>query len=237
MEQLCEFAKKHQLTIIEDAAEALGSKVGSNHVGTDSDASTFSFYGNKTITTGEGGVVVFKEKSNAERARIFINHGMTKQNRYFHSHWGSNFRLTNMQAALGCAQLERIELLVNKKIEIKRIYRSKLEPYGCVFAKNLTNATDSSWLSAFLLPETNDTNVIERCMSYLLANGIEARRFFLPLDNQPAFSSFRNTGHGLSISQKIFERGICLPSATTITDTEINYICSKMIFFLESKKS
>jgi perosamine synthetase len=236
MQELQEFATKHQLTVIEDAAEALGSKVGSNHVGTDSDASTFSFYGNKTITTGEGGIVVFKDKGNAERARLFINHGMTKQNRYFHSHWGSNFRLTNMQAALGCAQLERIELLVNKKIEIKQIYRSRLEPYGCVFAKNLTNATDSSWLSAFLLPETNDTNATERCISFLLANGIEARRFFLPLDNQPAFSSFRNTGDDLSISQKIFERGICLPSATTISDAEINYICSKMIFFLESEK-
>lgn len=232
--EINEIANLNGLLVIEDAAEALGSYFQDLHVGVTSNASTFSFFGNKTITTGEGGIVVFKDVINAEKARNFKNHGMSPQKRYFHESWGSNFRLTNIQAAIGCAQLERISYFVQKKIEINIEYRNKLEKLGCIFSKTVNSSINSHWLTAILLPASLS---VSSCVEFLSLNGIESRSFFYPLHDQPAFESFPNYLGKHSISKQVFERGICLPSATTLTEADIQYVCSKLAEFLEMRNN
>ena len=112
MDKIMDLAKRYDLFVIEDCAEALGSYFNGHPVGTFGDAATFSFYGNKTITTGEGGMIVFKDKTVAERAAMLRDHGMKKSKRYWHEEVGYNYRLTNLQAAIGVAQFERLEDLV-----------------------------------------------------------------------------------------------------------------------------
>ena len=123
MAALVKLANSHGLFLIEDCAEAIGSESGSRKVGTFGDASTFSFFGNKTITTGEGGMVLFADKSIKNKAKVLRDHGMSPKKRYWHEEVGYNFRLTNMQAAVGVAQMERIHSIVTKKIEIQKNYK------------------------------------------------------------------------------------------------------------------
>jgi perosamine synthetase len=123
MKNIKKIAKKYNLLIIEDCAEALGSKIYNKHVGTFGDAGTFSFFGNKTVSTGEGGMIIFKESKNAQKAISLRGHAMSLKEKYWHDDIGYNYRLTNIQAAIGLAQMERIKLFVNKKIWIAKIYR------------------------------------------------------------------------------------------------------------------
>ena len=230
LESLNKLAKKFGLIVIEDAAEALGSYFQNSHVGITTEASTFSFFGNKTITTGEGGMVVFKDQESAEVARKIKDHGMSRDVRYFHDSWGSNFRLTNMQAAIGCAQMERIKTFVDNKQYINFTYRSTLEPLGCIFPKSPELGISSHWLTAFLLP---DRFLVSECLHFLAENGIEARSFFYPLHAQPAFSIYTAKLSNSAVSQYIFERGLCLPSGTSLSNSDLHYVCSKMSEFLK----
>jgi perosamine synthetase len=121
MDEIHQIAKKHHLLVIEDNAEGLGSKYRGKLTGTFGDAGTFSFFGNKTITTGEGGAIIFQDKKAYEHAKVLRDHGMSPAKRYWHEYIGFNYRLTNIQAAIGCAQLERIsDFLENKKAIVER---------------------------------------------------------------------------------------------------------------------
>jgi len=126
MDSIIEFAKKHKLLIIEDCAEALGSFYKGKPVGVFGDAATFSFYGNKTITTGEGGMIIFKNEDVAERASMLRDHGMQKTRRYWHQEVGYNYRLTNIQAAIGVAQFERLGEFIAAKRRIAKTYSETL---------------------------------------------------------------------------------------------------------------
>ena len=121
LKSLCE---KYELLMIEDAAEALGSEWMGKKVGTFGDAATFSFFGNKTISTGEGGMILFKDPKIAEKARVLRDHGMSKDKRYWHEVIGYNYRLTNIQAAIGVAQMEKFQDILNNKIKISSSYDS-----------------------------------------------------------------------------------------------------------------
>lgn len=226
MNKIHEFASKNNLLVIEDAAEALGSFYRGKHVGYGSDAVIFSFYGNKTITTGEGGMVVFKNKTDATRAKLIRSHGFSPNKRYWHESWGTNMRMTNLQAAIGVAQLERVESLVNKKIDIAKLYISNLNKYipnEISFPKENLESINSHWLFAVLLPKGIS---VEKIQSTLESKHIETRRFFYPLHLQPAFSKYK---YGeLQNASLIFERGICLPSSTTLTNLDIQYICQEL---------
>ena len=126
LKKIVKFCKKKKISIIEDCAEAFGTKYNNKHVGNFGDFGTFSFFGNKTISTGEGGMVIFKNKQKYDLAKKLRDHGMRPDKKYWHDQVGFNFRLTNMQAAVGCAQLESAKLFINKKIYINKKYRSKL---------------------------------------------------------------------------------------------------------------
>lgn len=231
--QVCEIdalqilAKERGLLLIEDCAEAIGSEWKGARVGCFGDASTFSFFGNKTISTGEGGMVMFKEKRIFDRARILRDHGMTPGKRYWHEEIGFNYRLTNLQAAIGVAQLERLPEIIQKKLAIAEKYSQKFmrNPKIVQLPKSTTDSLHSNWLYTIILDKEIDRNLI---MSKMLEHGIDTRPIFYPLHEMPPYKSCRKSN---SLASGIWasKHGLCLPSSVSLLDSEIEYIADVLI--------
>lgn len=220
MDEIMQIAKKHNLLVIEDAAEALGSYYNNKHVGTMGDASTFSFYGNKTITTGEGGMVIFKDKAAFDKAEVLRDHGMSKSKRYWHDYIGYNYRMTNLQGALGCAQLEKVEEFVKQKIWLANEYERILSSYEGLFSlpPNLDNVRNSFWLYTVLLNEKIDRDSF---MAKLKMNGIETRPTFYPLHQMPPYQGYKSGSYKNAID--ISKRGISFPSSVKVNEDSLNH--------------
>ena len=234
MGDILEFARRNSLKVIEDAAEAIGTRIDGQHVGTFGDVGVFSFFANKTITTGEGGMVVLKNKELFRKATMMRSHGFKPENRYWHEVWGTNMRLTNLQAALGVAQMQRIDELVDAKKFIADCYMNSLSSLSkseLIFPYTLPNVTHSFWL--FTIQLTNG-NLLEGLQNYLQVNHIESRRFFHPLHNQPAFSNLDSANAIFPISEVLYQTGLCLPSSTTLTHDEIKAVSHKIIEYIEN---
>jgi perosamine synthetase len=192
MEPILAFAKKYNLFVLEDCAEALGSFYNNQPVGVFGDAATFSFYGNKTITTGEGGMVLFKDKSVAVRAEMLRDHGMRKTKRYWHEEVGFNYRLTNIQAAIGVAQFERLSEFVAAKRRIAKCYNEVLIKSGYFqLPGEESNTINSYWLYTCLVNKTAPFTR-DQLMNYLNNLGVETRPVFFPLHIMPPYSKFGN---------------------------------------------
>jgi perosamine synthetase len=223
MDEIMAIAKKHNLIVVEDAAEAIGGKYKDKHVGVFGDAATFSFFGNKTITTGEGGMVFFKDKKAYEKAVVLRDHGMSKEKKYWHDFVGFNYRMTNLQAAIGCAQMERINEFVSAKRKLADFYNKILGETGCfVLPPQESWAVNGYWLYTVLLKK--DAGITrDALMDKMLKNGVETRPAFYPLHQMPPYknyptkSSFDNADH-------ISAQGISFPSSVNITEQELENI-------------
>jgi perosamine synthetase len=235
MDPIMKVARDYNLFVIEDCAEAVGSHYRDNHVGTFGDAATFSFYGNKTITTGEGGMVLFRDKSVAKTARKLRDHGMRLDKRYWHDVVGYNYRLTNVQAAIGVAQMERVEHFVQHKRNLAKTYHRALQNMDEIrLPLEAEWATSSYWLYTILLKDDSGIHrddLIQR----LLMNGIEARPVFYPMHLMPPYSLF-NGERSLKNTKNISRRGISLPSASTLTESQVQEIASVIKNNFETKK-
>jgi len=223
MAEILSFARTHGLLVIEDCAEALGSWVDGSHVGSRSDAGAFSFFGNKTITTGEGGMVTFGSSALAKRARTIRGHGMSSERKYWHEEWGTNLRLTNLQAALGLAQLRRIDSIMTRKLQIARHYSECLHPLrasGLELPPSISDGVNSHWLYVVLLPAGIGPDVAGQ---RLLEMGVETRPVFYPLHIQPAFAPY-SCKRSFPTSVELASRGLCLPSSVKLTDADIEYV-------------
>jgi perosamine synthetase len=226
MEEINAIAKAHQLLVIEDAAEAIGSSYRGQMAGSMSDAATFSFYGNKTITTGEGGMILFKDKAVFEKAAVLRDHGMSKDKRYWHNYVGYNYRLTNLQAAIGVAQMERVHDIVAKKIRIAQQYISGLADSDLFqLQATMENTINTYWLFTVLLQENNDISRDE-LIAKLQKNGIETRPAFYPLHVMPPYQQYVRPGQTFEQSDYVSRQGICLPSYLELRDEEVSLICS-----------
>jgi perosamine synthetase len=223
MDEILAIAQKHKLLVIEDAAEAIGGKYKGKHVGVFGDAATFSFFGNKTITTGEGGMVFFKSKEAYEKAVVLRDHGMSKQKKYWHEYVGFNYRMTNMQAALGCAQLERINEFVAAKRKLADFYNEVLLSTGhFILPPEKSWAVNGYWLYTVLLKEDAG---IERdtLIEKMLKNGVETRPAFYPLHEMPPYKQYPSRST-FSNSKYISAQGISFPSSVNITEDELENI-------------
>lgn len=202
--ELKKIAKKHGLYLIEDAAESFGSTYNGKMSGTLGDVSTFSFFGNKTITTGEGGMVLTPHEAIAKKIRKLKNQGNSDTVRYYHDVLGYNYRMTNIQAAIGVAQLNKADKILKLKKDIQRNYEEGL--MGLVdFQKLPQNATSSYWMCAVLFKSvTIKDNVIKA----LEDENIETRPFFTPIDELPFYIKVSDCPHSKDISV----RGLNLPS-------------------------
>ena len=230
MEVIQDLASAHNLLIVEDCAEALGSYYDGKPVGIFGDAATFSFYGNKTITTGEGGMIVFKDKAVAERAAMLRDHGMQKTRRYWHEEIGYNYRLTNLQAAIGVAQFERLDEFVSAKIKFAHFYNELFSPTG-YFQIPVRNEKiiNSYWLYTCMVkvdaPFTRDELIY-----FLGQKGVETRPVFFPMHIMPPYTGF--TKVRLPVSSSLSERGISFPSSVSLTDLELAHISDMVKSFM-----
>ena len=223
MGSIMKVAREHDLLVIEDCAEAIGSYYNDKHVGTFGDAATFSFFANKTITTGEGGMVLFSDKSVAEKARTLRDHGMSANRRYWHELTGFNYRLTNLQASIGVAQMERVEYFVQQKRRLAKAYHQALGSiHGITLPFEAGWATSSYWLYTILLD--NDLNIArDDLINLLLMNGIEARPVFYPMHMMPPYANLSGD-KTFKTSVDIARRGVSLPSSSKVTEFQVKEI-------------
>ncbi len=222
MDTISAIAKKHNLFIIEDCAEAFGSLYNGKHVGTFGDISTFSFFGNKTITTGEGGMVVTNNSSLYEKSVHLKGQGLAKNREYYHDIIGYNYRMTNICAAIGCAQLERAKEFIEKKILIASWYEKRLKNFPVVFHSQSGNTKHSFWMISILL---KDYSVREKIRLHLKENGIETRPAFHPVHLMPMYFV---EGFSLPVAEELASRGINLPSYPDLNENDVDYICNKI---------
>lgn len=221
MDPILEIAKKHNLYVFEDAAEAHGAKYKGEIVGALGDAGVFSFFGNKIITTGEGGMIVTNDDKLAEQSRLLRDHGMSKERRYWHTKLGYNYRMTNLQASLGVAQMEKIEAILQKKKEIAECYSELLKGIpGIVLPPNFGWSDNVYWLYTILINKDEFGTGVEKVAQILEEEGIDTRPVFPPIHTQPIY----NTGQNLPVSESISETGISLPSAPNLKKDKIKII-------------
>lgn len=230
MTKIMKFACKYNLKVVEDCAEALGSKWLGKRVGTFGDAATFSFFGNKTVTTGEGGMVIFNKESTFSVAKELRDHGMSSSRKYWHEKVGFNYRMTNMQAALGVAQMERFEDIVDAKIRLSMKYLDLLSSSEKIawLPRVSPEVKNSFWLFTIILKPEIDRDYIISAMKEL---GVELRPVFYPLSEMPPYSACHRSSD-LCISRWISRYGISLPSSVDLTSVEQEYICERLLQLL-----
>jgi len=228
MNKLKKICKKHNLFLIADCAESLGATYKKFEKNTLGDVSAFSFFGNKMITTGEGGMILFKNKNNFEKAKILRDHGMSKKTRYYHVEVGFNFRMTNIQAAVGVAQLSKVKnFLKKRRINYKKFFNKLKMIKYLKFQKIEKWAESSFWLYTLLLNKNSPISKLE-LIKRLEINGVETRPIFYAFSLMKIYRKYKNKKQNFPVSEKISKNGFSLPSFTDLTSTQINYICENI---------
>lgn len=222
MNEILELAGQRGLLVIEDAAEAHGAKAYNQKVGSFGKCGTFSFYGNKIITTGEGGMITTNDDRLNEKLRHLRDHAMLKEKRYWHDEVGYNYRITNLQAALGCAQMDRIKELLQGRQAVLDAYRRRLSELGGVtLNRHASWAEPVCWLVCLEMEGLTE-NRRDQLIGFLKERGIDSRPYFYPMDAMPYFKSKTDT----PISAEISRIGINLPTYIGLQDEEIDHICN-----------
>jgi perosamine synthetase len=222
MDSLMGIAREHGLFVIEDCAEAFGTRIRGQHVGTFGDIATFSFFGNKTITTGEGGMVATNDATLYDRMVRYKGQGLAKHRTYWHDIVGFNYRMTNICAAIGLAQLERADDLIARKLALAAQYDRLIaglpvETHG----PSRADVLHSYWMYSILVPEGRRDHVIDA----LYAAGVETRPAFYPVHTMPMYSQHYQRHH---VAEEIARRGINLPSWPDLSQEQIGYIVESL---------
>jgi perosamine synthetase len=215
IKKLC---KKYNLFLIEDTAEALGSTYRNKFLGSFGDISTFSFYGNKTLTTGEGGMLSTNKLSIIKRVAFLKNQAMSETKKYFHNTVGYNYRMTNICAAIGCGELTELNKNLIKKKKITKLYQSILKKNNFKFQKELKNSKSSHWLVSML---ANSVKHKKEIMKKLSKNNIETRPLFIPMNKLPMYLNKKS----YPIAERIYSLGFSVPSYPELSVKDIYCIC------------
>jgi len=228
--KIYKIAKKYKLKVIEDSAEALGLKYKNKECGSFGDVSTFSFYANKHITTGEGGMIVTNNKQIAEKCKSLRNLYFNNKRRFVHYDLGWNYRFTNLQAAIGLAQLEKLNHFIIKKRSIGKIYNkelSKIKIFNIPLNKK-KYAQNIYWVYGLVLKKNSPISLND-FMKSLKKHGIETRNFFWPLHQQPILKKmgfFKNVK--LPVAEYLSKNGFYLPTGLAITSRQQKYVIDKI---------
>lgn len=222
MDEIMAICNKHNVPLVEDAAESLGATYKGKQTGTFGKFGIFSFNGNKIITTSGGGMLVSDDEERIQKVRFWATQSRDKARYYQHSEIGYNYRMSNIVAGIGRGQLKVLDKRIAKKTEIYETYKEafkdipeiKMQPY-------LKNSTPNHWLSSILLEKNSKVKPLDIIVA-LEKENIESRPIWKPMHLQPVFADydFITTEEKESISQDIFERGVCLPSDTKMTEEE-----------------
>jgi len=215
MTAVADFASRHKLKVIEDAAEGIGVRFNGQHVGTFGEMGILSYYGNKTVTCGEGGVVLTNDDRLAAEAYKLKNHGRAKKGTFIHESVGFNFAFTDLQAAVGIAQMRKMPAIVRKKREIHDCYVEQLREITKFSAVHIDpRCVPVFWFTSFLCDEA------EELSGFLRRQNIQTRGFFYPLHQQPCYADrkyIKNIELDFRISEKVYRQGISLPSSYSLT--------------------
>ena len=223
MAPLMELAEKHDLWVLEDAAEAHGATYRGQKVGSLGHAAAFSFYANKNITTGEGGMITTDNRQLADLCRNLRDHAFSPERHFWHKYLGFNYRMTNLQAAVGLAQVERMDELVAARRRNAARYTERLASIpGITPPPEAPDCTNVYWMYAVLV-EDEFGLTRDELRRFLAGEGIETRTFFIPLHFQPIYyQAFK--GQRFPVAENLCKRGFYYPSASSLTRREIDYI-------------
>lgn len=234
IDTIAEIARKHNVSVIEDAAEAHGQQLSDRALGSYGTLSTFSFYSNKLITTGEGGMVLTDDDGLAARARELRNLSFTPERRFVHDTVGWNYRLTAMQAALGLSQLSRIDALLAHKREIGRHYQTLLGSVGDIVLPlpEYRGSENVYWVFGIVLPQDGQ-HTAAAIMSQLHDRGIGTRPFFFPLHKQPVLQKYGHaTQPALPIAEWLGDFGFYLPNGADSTPEKRERVAEELVAIL-----
>jgi perosamine synthetase len=234
MDEIISIAAKHNLFVIEDAAEAHGALYKGKKAGSLGDVAAFSFYANKIITTGEGGMVITNDPKIAEKAKSKRNHCFSEE-RFVHKEIGFNYRMTNIQAAIGLAQLEKIESYISAKIKHAGIYNGYLAHIdGITLPPSVSYSKNVYWMYGILVDKNECGVSAKEMMRLLLDEGIETRSLFYPLNEQPAYQlksndlRFPMEKTTCKNAMHLWENGLYLPSSINLNEKDIQIICDSI---------
>jgi len=228
MDGIMRIAEEHNLAVIEDAAQGVGVSYHGKPVGSFGNAGCLSFYADKTITTGEGGMILTDDKEIAKSCLRLGHQGNLGKGNYIHESIGYNFRMTDMQAAVGLAQLSKLKAIVKMKRETSRLYRDLLGSIkGVSFPRVVSESETVPFRHVVFVPEP------EELVKYLDSVGIGAKRVFYPLHRQPCYKDLAT--QGFENSDWAYEHGVALPSSARLSEEEVWYICYRIKEFYETR--
>ena len=228
MDPILEVARRHGLFVVEDAAQSHGAEYKGKKTGTMGDIGAFSFFGNKIVTTGEGGMIVTDNDDLADQMRLLRNQGMVNTNRYWHPVVGYNYRMTNVAAAIGLAQLEKIGKQLEGRSNAASWYQKYLHGHpgmqwqaDKVWAKRV-------WFLFTLVLDRGAGSVREDLIPYLLQHGIDTRPVYFPLHTMPPYAE-KSGIDGFPVASRVSQKGINLPTWAGVAEEDIRYICEKIL--------
>jgi perosamine synthetase len=226
MNKILKICKKYKIYLIEDAAEMIGQTYQAKPCGSFGDISTFSFYANKHITTGEGGMIFTNSSKLIRKFKAYRNLNFGIKNRFNHDEISWNYRFTNMQAALGLSQLKRIKKIIKRKREIGDFYHKSLKNNKNIIIqpKKISYANNIYWVFGIIIKK-NKNNLRKKIQKRLLDNGIETRRFFWPMHKQKIFKEMKIfKKEKFPNSEFMSENGFYIPSGINLKNNELRYI-------------
>lgn len=243
MDEVLEIGHRYGIPVVEDAAEALGSDYNGHKCGTLGNFGALSFNGNKIITTSGGGALICHTEKEASRVRFLATQARENRPYYYHESLGYNYRLSNVSAAIGCAQIEELAERVARRRKIHSLYKTGLSDLDGVTVQDnpSENVSSNFWLSTILIDKALTGKTPDEVRVALLDRGIETRLLWRPMNMQPIYadcpyySESTQKGDNSGVGEWLFDRGLCLPSGSSLTDEEIDTVISSLREVLNGK--
>jgi perosamine synthetase len=224
MDPLMELADKHGIFVLEDAAEAHGAEYKGRRTGGLGHAGVFSFYANKIITTGEGGMITTNDTQLAALAENLRDHAFSSERHFWHKYVGFNYRMTNLQAAIGLAQVEQMPQFIENRRQNAALYTRLLrEISGIITPPESPDVKNVFWMYSILVDDDKFGMTRDELRSFLAKHGVETRTFFIPMHLQPIYYE-KFKGQSYPVSEMLCSRGLYLPSASSLGEHQIRYI-------------
>ncbi len=236
MTEIMQIAAEHDLLVIEDCAEATGALAGNRQVGTFGHISCFSFFGNKILTTGEGGMCITSDDALAEKMRILRDHGMNRKKKYWYDQLGFNYRMTNMQAAVGLAQLEQLDMLLASRDAIRSHYKKKLSSCEGIVFQETNGNRHVNWLVTVRLKGL-DQEKRDAVIQELSRENIDSRPVFYPIHFMQFYKDAKYISGDCLNSVNIAGEGISLPTYVGLEEEKIDYIADSLIKAYEKQSA
>lgn len=241
MDKIYNIAKEKDLLIIEDAAEAHGAEYKSRKSGSFSKIAAFSFFANKNITTGEGGMVVTNDQEIYNKSKYFKNlcFPLNRERNYLHNDIGYNYRMSNLHAAIGLAQVEKADYYRQLRIRNNKLYKKYLSGCdGIIFPKDQPDSLNVHWMNAIVIDNNSFGSSRDELMLFLSENKIETRLLFNGMNNQQSLKKYGcDTTGNYKITEWLSSSGLYLPSGSGLKEEEIKRICDTIIYFHNHSKS